>query len=189
MAAGKFFFFIHGMAHATDFFFPWLRHELEGRGCRTLAPEFKDAWDPDYADWKSTFERELATSWNKKDDLVLLGHSLGGFFVLRLLGDSAGAPWTKKLVAIILISSTALTQPKRKKFYAEPITWENVRRCPIRVITVYSNDDRNVERAHQDLIVQELKSMPEFEFREFMGFKHFMMPEAPPIAEAAFALL
>jgi predicted alpha/beta superfamily hydrolase len=41
---------------------------------------------------EDTFERELATSWNKKDDLVLLGHSLGGFFVLRLLGDSAGAP-------------------------------------------------------------------------------------------------
>jgi hypothetical protein len=84
-------------------------------------------------------------------------------------------------VAILLVSSTALTQPKGKKFYAGPVKWENVWRCPIRVITVDSNDDRNVERAHP-----ELKSMPEF---EFMVFKHFMMPGAPPIAEAAFALL
>jgi hypothetical protein len=51
MTSDKLFLVFHRMAHVTNFFFLWLRRDLEECGCRTIAPEFKD---PDSADWRST---------------------------------------------------------------------------------------------------------------------------------------
>jgi predicted alpha/beta hydrolase family esterase len=190
MSAGKFFFFVHGMGGSpTTFFFPSVRTELENRGCTTIAPEFRDSLDPDYQDWKQTFEAQLTSAWNQRDDLIILGHSLGGYFVLRLLGDSPNAPWLQKLIGIVLVSSTSLKQPKRRKFYAEEIKWEVVRKLKIRTIALYSSDDRNVEKVHQDLIVKELKGVQGFEYREVNGFGHFMDGLAPPVVDAVSAFL
>lgn len=62
--------------------FPWLKGELEKKGCRVFVPQFPHPKDHPLSDWLNVFK-----DYEKyiNEDTILIGHSLGGIFLLRVL--------------------------------------------------------------------------------------------------------
>jgi predicted alpha/beta hydrolase family esterase len=188
--AGKLFFFTHGVGGTPDgVFIPSIRSKLENHGHQTHAPAYPNPDDPDFDEWKQTFEADLAKVWDKQADIILIGHSLGGYFTLRLLGESNGSDWTKHLKGVILVAPTSMKRPERRRFYSKDVNWDEIRALKPKVILLYSDDDEKVARMHQDLIIQKIGDLPGFEFREPVGFNHFIIDDAPPVTDAVFTFL
>jgi predicted alpha/beta hydrolase family esterase len=61
----------------------YLGREL-GDGYRVVAPEMPDAVNPRYEPWREAIERELAAL---DDPVLVVGHSLGGSVLLKLLAE------------------------------------------------------------------------------------------------------
>ncbi len=62
--------------------FPWLKKELESCNCRVFVPTFPHPKDHSLANWLEGLEK-----YEKfiDEDTILVGHSLGGLFLLRVL--------------------------------------------------------------------------------------------------------
>lgn len=77
------FFIVHGVGgDKNENWFPWIRSELEQAGHTVIVPSFPHTNEPKQPEWLEYFkqyESELT------DDAVLIGHSLGAAFALRLL--------------------------------------------------------------------------------------------------------
>lgn len=71
----------------------WLAEELKANGYNAIAPDFPDAWKPNYKEWKLTFEKYPVTK-----DSLLVGHSCGGAFLVRWLLENKQK--VKKLILV-----------------------------------------------------------------------------------------
>lgn len=67
---------------SNSIWIPWLQHELLLLGAPTQTPEMFNAWQPDYRIWTEEFERHLVNR-----DTVLVGHSMGGGFIVQWLSE------------------------------------------------------------------------------------------------------
>ncbi len=72
----------------------WMKQELEKRGIETFTPNMPVPWEPVYRDWKSEFEK-LPVNENS----ILIGHSAGGAFLPRWLGETK-----QKIKKLILVA-------------------------------------------------------------------------------------
>jgi len=76
-------FIFHGTGgHTKENWFPWLREKLEEKDCKIFIPQFPtpkgqslESWLKVFADYKKYVNEET----------IIIGHSLGGIFLLRLL--------------------------------------------------------------------------------------------------------
>lgn len=73
---------------------PWVRDELIKRGISATNPLMPVPWKPDYDSWKDEFEKQKIN-----EDTILIGHSCGGAFVVRWLGDMR-----KRIRKLILVA-------------------------------------------------------------------------------------
>src|SRR5438105_2014524 len=73
---------------------PWLKKELTTRGIQVEIPSMPNPWEPDYNTFKNKFEKIKVS----KND-ILIGHSCGGAFLVRWLGDSK-----QKIAKLILVA-------------------------------------------------------------------------------------
>ena len=62
--------------------FPWLKEKLEEKDCRVFVPKFPHPKEHTLSDWLDIF-KDYEKYINQ--DTILIGHSLGGLFLLRLL--------------------------------------------------------------------------------------------------------
>ncbi len=76
-------FIIHGTAgHPKENWFPWLKNELEKIGCNLIIPQFPTPENQTPETWFKIFDQ------HKKEytkETILVAHSLGGAFALRIL--------------------------------------------------------------------------------------------------------
>jgi predicted alpha/beta hydrolase family esterase len=72
----------------------WIKTELEKRGIETYTPTMPDPVEPRYSAWKEEFEK-LPVNENS----ILVGHSAGGAFLPRWLGENQ-----QKVRKLILIA-------------------------------------------------------------------------------------
>src|SRR3989344_7319515 len=78
-------FIFHGTeGYPEENWFPWLKEKLEAKGCKVFVPQFPSP----------SGEHASVTEWFKvlenynqyiDKDTILIGHSLGGVFALRIL--------------------------------------------------------------------------------------------------------
>lgn len=76
-------FIFHGTGgHPLENWFPWLKEELEHEGQKVYVPQFPHPKDHPLLDWL-----EVLKPYEKliDEDSLLIGHSLGGLFLLRVL--------------------------------------------------------------------------------------------------------
>lgn len=76
---------IHGTeGHPKENWFPWLKYELEKRGYNVLVPQFPT---PPIVPAKIDKWLEVFKSYRQyiNEDTIIIGHSLGGIFTLRIL--------------------------------------------------------------------------------------------------------
>src|SRR3984957_3096551 len=94
---------VHGSPRGPEFWVPvgdekrwstWLKAELEKRGFDVYTPSMPVPWQPVYRDWKEEFEKLPV-----HENTVLIGHSAGGAFLPRWLGENH-----KKIKKLILIA-------------------------------------------------------------------------------------
>jgi hypothetical protein len=120
-------FIFHGTGgYPEENWFPWLRQQLESEGCQVAVPKFPHSKEllaeaclkvvvlqfpspekPILEDWINKFD-EYKSSINK--DTILIGHSLGGLFLLRVL-ERLETP----VKAAVFVSASAGVKPI--KFY------------------------------------------------------------------------
>jgi predicted alpha/beta hydrolase family esterase len=93
---------IHGSPRDKTFWTPigdpkrwqtWLKHELETRGIKTFVPSMPTPWQPTYKKWKVEFEK-----FPLNENSILVGHSAGGAFLVRWLGENKQI--VKKLILV-----------------------------------------------------------------------------------------
>jgi predicted alpha/beta hydrolase family esterase len=72
----------------------WIKTELEKRGVEAFTPNMPTPWEPVYKDWKNEFEK-LPVNQNS----ILIGHSAGGAFLPRWLGENQ-----RKIKKLILVA-------------------------------------------------------------------------------------
>ncbi len=76
-------FLFHGIYGSPDEnWFPWLKAELESQGCTVHIPHFPTHENLKPEDWWNAFE---AYEQYLDDDSILIGHSLGTAFALKVI--------------------------------------------------------------------------------------------------------
>ena len=166
-------------------FIPWLKSQIESDSVVVLNPSFPDSSDPEYSIWVSYFH-ELIDNL-EYDNLYILGHSLGGFFVLKLLGDELyNSP---KLKGVLLVSPTSMKRPERRKFYKEAVSWENVKQVKCPITLMFSEDDPKISKQHIELILQEIKDTTNLTYKHYEHFGHFLEKESSEILQSMKELL
>jgi len=78
-------FIFHGTeGYPGENWFPWMKKELEARGCRVVVPQFPS---PPVVPAKMDEWRAVLKGFEKfiDENTIFIGHSLGGLFLLRVL--------------------------------------------------------------------------------------------------------
>lgn len=115
---------------------PWTKRELEALGYRVETPLMPTPWIPDYRAFKESFEKNVIS-----DGDILIGHSCGGSFLIRWLGE------TKRTARkLILVAPWKIPDPGdslQEEYYG----YEIDRSIPERVgaITMFTSDDEEEE--------------------------------------------
>ena len=147
---------VHGVhAHALKNWFPNLKEALEVQGIKVEMPTLPNYDAPKLIEWTKTIE-----SIGVDKGTLLIGHSLGGTLLMRLL-DSGLKPG-----AVVIVSSNInkLGREYLDSFFAKPFGTYNV---PARVI--YSKDDDTVPINHLQDIAKRFKT----EITIYDGYGHF----------------
>src|SRR3989344_2158715 len=112
---------------------PWIKKELEKRKIKTYTPLMPTAWEPKYNEWKKEIEK-----LDINEESILIGHSAGGGFLVRWLGE------TKKRIGKLILVAPAIMhsgnyEPLRDllKFEINKSTKDNIRET----IIFYSDND------------------------------------------------
>ncbi len=81
---------VHGTKGApSGNWFPWLKKQLYQEGMDVSCPAFPTPEGQTFASWREAFRREID---RPEDDIILIGHSVGAPFVLRMAEES-NAPY------------------------------------------------------------------------------------------------
>lgn len=78
-------FIFHGTeGYPEENWFPWLKEKLEAKGCKVFVPQFPSP-PGEPAQISSWFDVLKDYEFQIDADTILIGHSLGGTFALRIL--------------------------------------------------------------------------------------------------------
>jgi pimeloyl-ACP methyl ester carboxylesterase len=175
------FFLIHGFSGWGDnLFFPSLRSVLESNGVNVVAPDMPETTKPTFPVWENYFLDVVIKNW-KGGKIFFACHSMGGYFILRMVGKHRDSEWVKATEGIVLIGSSSKKRPEYMPMYDEDLPWEEIRKLPIKIHCFWSLDDPRILADHKDLIVNELGPMKTFVYHEVDGYKHFQIKEDVPI--------
>ena len=170
-------FIFHGTGgHPGENWFPWLKQELVKAGYDTTIPQFPTPEGQSLEAWLKVlkdYEQSI------KDNTILIGHSLGGLFLLRLL-ERLQEP----VKAVVLVSAPIGVKPIKNwdGDYAFSngfnFDWETIK-SNAGIATVYHSDNdpyvciENGQKAAQELGV-ELSFIPNAgHFNESAGYTEF----------------
>ena len=125
--------------------YPWLKKQLEAKGCEVIVPAMPDSEHPKIEPWVETLRQAIG---EPDDQTLLIGHSVGCQTIIRCLaslpGDKkfAGAllvtPWVTLLPAALPDEESTATG---KPWLETPIDWEAAKKHLPKVAALFSNDD------------------------------------------------
>ena len=132
-------FIIHGTGgRPGENWFLWLKKELEALDCKVFVPQFPTPQDQTPDAWFGIFEQHEKYF---TQDTILIGHSLGGTFALRIL-ESAKV----RIKAAFIVAAPIGVLPIKnyetdKPFIGKPFDWEKIRENCARFFVFHSEDD------------------------------------------------
>lgn len=150
---------------------PWIKKELTDKCIECKTPLMPEPWEPDYKDWKKEFEK-LTVNENS----ILIGHSSGGGFLVRWLGET-----NRKIKKLILVAPAIIHSGEWKplekllKFEINNKIKENIGKI---IIFISDNDSTGIRESarifHEKLGAEliELKNHGHFT-RGDMGTEEF----------------
>ena len=141
--------------------FPWLQKQLILKGILTQVPEFPTPYEPKYKEWCTMFER-----FDINKDTMLVGHSLGGGFLVRWISENK-----VKVEKVVLVAPWLdprhIIKSDFFNFKIDPNLAKKTKKLSIFV----SADDFKEVRDSVDVLRNALKSG--VKFREFSNKGHF----------------
>jgi len=163
---------LHGMPSEDEYlnspilashnhWFPWLQRELILKGILTQTPEMPRPYAPVYEEWCSLFEQFAVD-----ENTILIGHSLGGGFLVRWLSENAVKVGKVVLVAPWLDPNGELT-PNFFDFEIDP----NLSNKTQGLTVFISNDDDQEELTSLEILKSKISGL---NVREFIGYGHFI---------------
>lgn len=129
-------FIIHGAyGSPEENWFPWLQRELDKRDHEVIVPKFPTPEGQSLKNWLKVIDEYKIG----KDD-ILVGHSIGAGFVLRLLEKY-------KVKAAFLIAgflgklNNAEVDRINSSFFKDPFDWQKIRSNCKHIFIINSDDD------------------------------------------------
>ncbi|KAJ6248285.1 hypothetical protein M0813_17950 [Anaeramoeba flamelloides] len=177
---------LHGLGVTyQECFYPWLQKTLNSTNQFNVhLPELPDYRRPKLAKWFQTI-KTVFKQIPKEDPLIIVGHSMGALFALRILENKICQTkqyWQDRLVGVYLVSSPSHYDGCGKNFYSPEIDWQfinqNLKSTPTYV--VWDHLDDIIFREHTDEIVSNLKNC---ECIFTTGLGHYMEKEFTMLSE------
>jgi uncharacterized protein len=149
-------FIFHGTAGSPEGnWFPWLKEKLEAKGLHVFVPRFPTPEGESLESWLKVLEdykQQINT------DTILVGHSKGGLFTLRLLERLS-----KPVYATFLVSSPVGIKPilyfKEDESFSDGFTfkWKKIRTNSQHFIVYHSDPDPYICLGNGKELVKHLK--------------------------------
>jgi uncharacterized protein len=146
-----------------------------GESFDVLCPKMPNPQNAKYEEWKILFDK-IITLLN--DDIILIGHSLGGIFLVKYLSENK---FSKKIKALILVAppyNTPDIHPLADFVLLKPL--EDISKQIKQIIIYHSKDDKVVPFSNTKYFKDEI---PNLELITFEDRGHFNQEEFPEIVE------
>ncbi len=133
-------FIIHGTeGYPAENWFPWLKQELEKLGCNVFVPQFPSppivpAKISEWFDVLKNYEQYI------NEETILIGHSLGGIFTLRLLEKLEKPVKGACFVGTPIGVKPILNYDRDSSFSGFSFDWQNIKN-KAKYFVVYQSDN------------------------------------------------
>lgn len=132
---------LHGAHGGPDTnWFPWLRAELVGQGMEVLLPRLPTPKGQSLAAWFDAYDRVVTAV--PPAPTILVGHSLGAAFALRLV-ERAAEPFAGLFLAAGFVGALGLPDydPINRSFFSTPFDWAGIRERKGHACRCWAGDD------------------------------------------------
>jgi predicted alpha/beta hydrolase family esterase len=149
-------FIIHGTeGYPGENWFPWLKQELERRGYEVFVPQFPSppkvpAKIAEWFDVLKNYEQHI----NK--DTILMGHSLGGIFTLRILEKLKHPVKAACLVGTPIGVRPILNYERDSSFSGFSFDWESILKKAHHFVIFQSDTDPYVSLGNGEELAKKL---------------------------------
>ncbi|MBR9705990.1 hypothetical protein GOV14_03080 [Candidatus Pacearchaeota archaeon] len=140
---------------------PWIKEQLNAKSINIKTPLMPDPWEPNYESWKKIID-ELDVN----EETVLIGHSCGGGFLVRYLGE------TKKKVKKLILIAPAIIHSREYKPLNDLLKFEinpEVKNLTNDIVIFVSDNDSKGIIKSAEIFSQTL----DCRVKEFKGYGHF----------------
>jgi|SRR3989344_5361604 len=134
-------FIFHGTeGHPEDHWFPWLKENLEAKGCQVFVPQFPSppvvaSKILEWFDVLKNYEQYI------NEDTIFVGHSLGGVFVLRVLEKLKHPVQAVFLVGAPIGVRPILNYDRDLSFSTFDFDWQNIKNKAKNFAVFHSDND------------------------------------------------
>jgi predicted alpha/beta hydrolase family esterase len=130
---------IHGTeGNPQENWFPWLADQVRLLGHRAIVPSFPTPENQNVKTWQAAFDKQAGPL---DRHTILVGHSLGAGFILRMV-EEAKEPVLGTFLVSGFIGALGLADfdPLNAPFFERPFNWERIR-TNAGIIRVYNGDN------------------------------------------------
>ena len=148
-----------------------------GKSFEVISPRMPNTMNARYKEWKIMFEKFFPYL---KNNLILIGHSLGGIFLAKYLSENK---FPKKIKAVFLVAAPYNDKDSEYSLgdFKLPRKLDKFRKQCAKIFLYYSKDDPIVPFSD---LGKYKKSLPEAEAAVFKKRGHFGQSKFPEIVKA-----
>ena len=132
-------FIFHGTGgFPEENWFPWMKEKLEELGYKVIVPQFPTPENQTLENWFKVMDNY---SGALNQDTILIGHSLGGAFLLRVLERIQ-----LKIKAAAIVSAPVGIRPIKnwegdQPFIGKPFDWDKIKNSAQKFFVFHSDND------------------------------------------------
>lgn len=149
-------FIFHGTeGYPEENWFPWLKEKLEAKGCNVIVPQFPT---PPIVPAKITEWFDVLKEYEKyiNKDMILIGHSLGGVFALRVLEKLEHPVKAVFLTGTPIGVKPILNYDRDSSFSGFDFDWRNIKTKAKHFDVFHSDNDPFVSLKNGEQLAKEL---------------------------------
>ena len=149
-------FIFHGTeGYPEENWFPWLKEKLKAKGCKVIVPQFPSppivpAKISEWFDVLKNYEPEI------NENTILIGHSLGGVFALRVLEKLPHPVRTVFLVGTPIGIKPIKNYDRDNSFSGFNFDWKKIKGNAKHFVVFHSDNDPYVSLKNGEHLAKEL---------------------------------
>ncbi len=149
-------FIFHGTeGYPEENWFPWLQKKLEEKGCKVIVPQFPtppvvSAKISEWFDVLKGYEKDI------NEETIIIGHSLGGIFALRILEKIEHPIKASFLIGTPIGVKPILFYDRDSSFSGFDFNWESIKNKAKHFNIFYSDNDPFVSLGNGKELAQKL---------------------------------